>query len=142
MAVFTNRRRAGDLIKNVFDQSYNFEKCQLAAAVTVPINSDVLGYPVIVSAGVATIQTAAQVTAFTGTSSCNVVADDTLAVAAFQAASAATYRVLRRGPAVVHRTALKTTDPAAAAYNMTNFIAALLVAGIVVVNDTGLTATL
>lgn len=140
MTTLTERYYVGDLVKADFHQSYNYEACTLAAAVTVAANSDVLGYPVVVSAGVATIQTVAQVAAFTGTSSCNVVADDTLAPASFSATpSTAKYRILRRGPAIVHRQALKTTDPAAASYNMTNFIAALLVAGIVVVNEVGLT---
>jgi hypothetical protein len=57
-------------------------------------------------------------------------------------ASTVKYRVLRRGPAIVHRSGLRTADPAAANYDMTKFIAALLVAGIVVVNETGLTATI
>lgn len=142
LTTLTDRKRVGDLIKNYFDEAYNFEKANLAAAVTVAKNADVLGYPVLVSGTTATIQTAAQVTAFTATSTVNVVADDTLAMSAFQAASTEFYRVLRRGPAVIHRTGLKTADPAAANYDMTKFIAALLVAGIVVVNETGLTATL
>jgi hypothetical protein len=130
----------GDLVQHEFHESYNFEALVLAAAVTVAINSDLLGYPVVVSGGTATIQTAAQVAAFTATSSCNVIADDTPAVAAFSATpSTAKYRVLRRGPAIVHRQALKTADPAAASYDMAKVIAALLVAGVVVVNETGLT---
>ena len=139
MPATTEKLRIGDLIEHYLHDSYNYESCSLAAAVTVPINADVLGYPVVVASGTATIQSAAQVTAFTASSSCSVVADDTLALAAFQAASAAKYRVLRRGPAVVHRQALKTTDPAAAAYDMAKFIAALLVNHIVVVNEVGLT---
>lgn len=130
----------GDLVKNEFHESYNFEALVLAAAVTVAANADLLGYPVVVSGGTATIQTAAQVAAFTATSLCNVIADDTPAVAAFSATpSTAKYRVLRRGPAIVHRQGLKTADPAAASYDMTKVIAALLVAGVVVVNETGLT---
>jgi hypothetical protein len=133
----------GDLVRHEFNEAYNFEALVLAAATTVPVNSDLLGYPVVVSGTTATIQTAAQVTAFTATSSCNVIADDTPAVAAFSATpSTAKYRVLRRGPAVVHRQGLKTADPAAANYDMTKYIAALLVAGIVVVNETGLTNTI
>lgn len=133
----------GDLVQSEFHESYNFDSLFLAAATTVPVNSDLLGYPVVVSGTTATIQTAAQVTAFTATSSCNIIADDTPAVAAFSAvASTYKYRVLRRGPAIVHRQAMKTSDPAAAAYTMANIIAALLVAGIVVVNEVGSTNTI
>ncbi len=139
----TQKANIGDLMMSEYHESYNFEALFLAAAVTVPVNAEVLGYPVVVSGTTATIQTAAQVTAFTAASSCNVIADDTPAVAAFSAvASTVKYRVLRRGPAIVHRSGLRTADPAAANYDMTKFIAALLVAGIVVVNETGLTATI
>jgi hypothetical protein len=104
-----------------------------------------MGYPVINTPGTsAIIQTAAQVAAFTdGTSKCGVVADDTLAVEAFSATPSTTkYKLAIRGPLVVGKDGLKTTDPAGASYNMDKFIAALKTANIVVLDATGLsTAT-
>jgi hypothetical protein len=132
---------AGDLVKRQFDDEYNMEACKLQAAVSVPAASHVLGYPVIVAAGVAVIQTAAQVTAFTGTSTVNVVCDDNASYSVFSGTpSVEKYRVGRRGPLTVHKKALKTLDPAGAAYDMAKFEAALLVAGIVVVDEVGTTS--
>lgn len=137
----TERMGVGDLVKRQFNDSYNMESCRMQAAVAVPAASHLLGFPVIVAAGVAVIQTAAQVTAFTGTSSVNVVCDDNAAYSAFSATpSVERYRVGRRGPLVVQRKALKTLDPAGAAYDMAKFEAALLVAGIVVVDEVGTTS--
>lgn len=103
-----------------------------------------MGYPVIDTPGTsAIIQTVAQVAAFTdGTSKCGVVADDTLAVEAFSATpSVSQYRIAVRGPMVIKKDGLKTTDPAGASYNMAKFVAALVTAGIVVVDATGLSVT-
>jgi hypothetical protein len=135
----TQKLYVGDLVMNEYHESYNFEAIGLASATLVPVNADVLGYPVVVAGTTATIQTAALVTAFTGTSVCNIVADDTPVPVAFTTVTAYKYRILRRGPAVVHRQAMKTTDPAAAAYDMAKFTTALINAGIVVVNEVGLT---
>jgi hypothetical protein len=112
--------------------------------VSVAILTNCVGYPVINTPGTsAIIQTQAQVAAFTdGTSKCGVVADDTPAIEAFSATpSTSQYKIATRGPMVIKRDGLKTTDPAGAAYNMTKLIAALVTAGIVVVDATGLSVT-
>jgi hypothetical protein len=141
--LITEGKNVGDLVKNEFSQDYNYAKNKLQAAVSVAINTNCVGFPVINTPGTsAIIQTAAQVAAFTGTSSCGVVADDTPAVEAFSATpSVSQYRVAVRGPMVVKRDGLRTTDPAGASYDMAKFIAALLVAGVVVVDATGLSVT-
>ena len=144
MTLITQGKNIGDLIKTEFDLAYNYEANKLQAATAVAINTDIMGYPVINTPGTsAIIQTQAQVAAFTdGTSRCSVVAEDGGAIEAFSATpSVSRYRIATRGPLVVKRDGLKTLDPAGAAYNMTKVIAALLVAGIVVVDNTGLSVT-
>ena len=120
-------------------QSYNYDSSKIRAVPAIAAGSSVLGYPVgAVSGGISDILTAAQVAAFTGSSTTNLVADDRLMPAlAANTASVDKYRLMRRGPAIVNRKALKTTDPAGAAYDMTKFIAALVLTGIVVVDETG-----
>ncbi len=143
MTTLTERKYTGDLIKVEFHPAHNRAKNKLQAAVSVAVNSEILGYPIINTPGTsAIIQTAAQVTAFTATSSCGVVTDDSLANEAFSATpSTSQYGIGLRGPMVVGRDALRTTDPAAAAYDMAKFIAALNVAGITVVDSTGQSVT-
>ena len=145
MPVFqTERQYVGDLVKAKFNDAFNFETARLQAVPAMPLGTSFLGYPLgAPSAGVCLVQTQAQVAAYTGTSSCGVCCDESLTQVATLANTATTQRFLfsRRGPLVVNRKALRTADPAGAAYNMTLFIAALLVSHIVVVDETGATIT-
>jgi len=141
MATKTENFTIGDLIVFETHPAVNYVNAKLAFTAGVLAGARTLGYPVIESAGVATIQTAAQVAAFTdGTSLAGVVADSKyLAAEGFTATpSASRYRIVKRGPYVVKRDGLPLTDPAGAAYNMTKLIIALQTAGIQVVDSTGL----
>ena len=120
-------------------QAYNYDSSRVRAVPAILAGTSILGFPVgAVSGGISDILTAAQVAAFTGTSTTNLVADERLMPAlAANTGSVDKYRIMRRGPAIVNRKALKTSDPAGAAYDMTKFIAALVLSGIVVVDETG-----
>lgn len=141
MPTKTENYTIGDLVAFELHPAFNYVPAKLAFAAGVAAGARVLGYPVIEASGTATIQSAAQVAAFTdGTSVAGLVADTKyLALEAFTGtASASKYKIIKRGPFVVKKDGLPTTDPAGAAYNMTKFIAALNTAGIQVVDSTGL----
>lgn len=120
-------------------QGYNYDSSRVRAVPAITAGTSILGFPIsAASSGISDILTAAQVAAFTGTSTTSLVADERLMPAlAANTASVDRYRVMRRGPAIVQRKALRTSDPAGAAYDMAKFIAALVLSGIVVVDETG-----
>jgi hypothetical protein len=143
MGLKTQKARRDDLLRNTFHPSYNHGVAQITSATAVPVGTPILGYPVAVTGGTRAILHQAAVAAFTGTSTCGLITDDAQTeVIVNSTASVYKYETLDRGPAIVHRDGLPTTDPAGAAYDMAKLIAALLVAGIVVVDEVGVSGSL
>ncbi len=132
-----------DLIRWIVNPMYNYGKAKLTSATTIPVGGSVLGFPVPATGTTRAIMTAAAVTAAAATDKIALVADQELAEVPVNAtASVKVFRLLTRGPAVIHVDSLPTLDPAGAAYDIAKLTTLLSNAGVEVVDETGLTATI